>query len=166
MAKWVTCRHCGQKIDREREEVVLLKNRCYAHKDCCEEGEGDILPPILNKDLINLYDYICKLFKFDKIPVRIKNQIKRYVEEEGFTYTGILATLKYWYEFQNGDISKANDGITIVTYIYDVAEKYYFSLYMAEQLNKNKEFKSPDVKNYTVKLEEEKDFIDWEVSDE
>lgn len=163
MAKWVTCRHCGQKIDREREEVVLLKDRCYAHIECCEENSGEILPPLLDKNLIELYDYICHLFKYEKVPVRIKNQIKRFVEDEGYTYTGILATLKYWYEFQHGDISKANDGISIVAYIYEVAEKYYFSLYMAEQLNKNKNFNAPDVKTYTVKIEDDDSLLNWEV---
>lgn len=160
--KLVTCRYCGQKIDREREEVIILKDRCYAHVGCCSEGEGTLLPPLLDKDLIVLYDYINQLFNYEKTPVRIKNQIKKYVNEEGYTYSGILATLKYFYELQGGDISKANDGITIVEYMYDIAKKYYFSLYLTEKLNEDKTFQEPKVKEYKIEVDTQVKELNWD----
>jgi hypothetical protein len=40
------------------------------------------------------------------------------VEDYHFTYSGILNTLKYWYEIKKNDTSKSNGALGIVPYVY------------------------------------------------
>ena len=48
----------------------------------------------------------------------------------------MLKALKYFYEIKHNDISKSNNGIGIIPYIYQDAYNYYFSLWQAQQKNK------------------------------
>lgn len=87
------------------------------------------------RDKEALEEYIKKLFSSPIVPVRAQRQIKQYVEENQFTYSGILKSLKYFYEVKGGSLEKANGGIGIVPWIYDKAYNYYFAIWQAEQEN-------------------------------
>lgn len=63
------------------------------------------------------------------------------IDHYHFSYSGILSTLKYWYEIKGNSIAKANEGLGIVPYVYSDAKKYYESIFYATQLNK-------DITNY------------------
>jgi len=160
MAHFVICKHCGCRFDRDKEPFVLVGARRYAHKSCSEKIEAAI--PQEEKDYIKLEEYIKKLFKTDKINAKTKKQIRDFKQEYGYTYTGMFKTLYWWYEIKGHTTELARDGIGIVPYVYDDAEKYYFVLYMAEQMNKKistykpeiieVEIPSPQVEQHTTKL--------------
>lgn len=88
------------------------------HKHCAE----------LYQDKRELQDYICILFGYKKPGPRILQQIKKYVEEDGYTYREIKLTLQYFFEVRKNSIKKANGGIGIVPYVYEEAGNYYGGL--------------------------------------
>lgn len=87
------------------------------------------------KDRESLEAYIRELFKTQIVPPRAQKQIKQFVEENKYTYSGILKSLKYFYEVKGGSLEKANGGIGIVPYIYEKAYNYYYAIWAAEQEN-------------------------------
>jgi len=87
------------------------------------------------KDREALETYIKKLFKTQVVPPRAQKQIKQFVKENNFTYSGILKSLKYFYEVKGGSLEKANGGIGIVPWVYEKAYNYYYSIWLAEQEN-------------------------------
>lgn len=116
----VKCLICGVTFDRQKEDNIKIGNR-YVHKNCIANTEEG------NK--LELELYIKNIMNLDKITPLIKSQINKYYTENKYSYKSIMYTLKYFYELQNGDITKAK-GIGIVPFVYDEAKKYY------EHLNK------------------------------
>ena len=135
MAHFVICRYCNCRFDRDIEPFVEISARRYAHKSCADKVNAAI--PQEEKDYNNLEKYIKQLFKVDKINAKTKKQIKDFREEYGYTYTGMLKTLYWWYEIKGHTTELAKDGIGIVPYVYDDAEKYYYTLYLAKVVNEN-----------------------------
>lgn len=126
------------------------------------------------KDAQALEEYIVILFQLEYLNPRIRKQIKEYVEQYGFTYSGILKTLQYWYEVKKNDITKANGGIGIVPYVYTQAKNYYHSLWLANEKNKDKNIEDyiPIIREVKVlspqrKIKKKKkfSFLDDEVKD-
>lgn len=76
-----------------------------------------------------------KLFKSDYVYPKVKRQIKSYIEDYGFTYSGILKALIYYYEVKGNtfDELKAGGGIGIVVYVYQQAYNYYYAIWEAQQ---------------------------------
>jgi len=146
MARSVKCKYCGQALDRDTEAFEMVGTR-YAHKRC-------IIAHDANKtEKEKLCDYICNLFDTDFINPKVQKQIKQFIEEYHYTYSGIINTLEYFYRIQKHDITKANDGIGIVPYVYNQARKYYFDIYQANLKNNNKDlkkYKEPKVIEVTI----------------
>ena len=71
-----------------------------------------------------------KLYNTDHVLPRIKQQIKKYVEEYGYTYSGIMKALIYYYEIKGNkfDFAKTNGGIGIVPFVYQEAQQYFKDL--------------------------------------
>lgn len=65
----------------------------------------------------------------------MNRQIQKYAAENQFTYTGMLKSLRYFYEIKHGDKAKANGGIGIIPYIYSEAAEYYYHIWLAQQEN-------------------------------
>ena len=157
---YVICKYCGIKFNRDTEPAVKVGERRYAHKACAEKVEAAI--PQEEKDYMALEQYIKKLFKIDTVNMKIKKQIREFRTEYGYSYTGILKTLYWWYEIKEHTLELANDGIGIVPYIYEDAEKYYYTLYLAQIVNNNiniynhkteeVEIASPRVRTNPIKL--------------
>ena len=82
-----------------------------------------------------LHNYIMKLFNTTYVDARIQKQIKQYVDEYNFTYSGIHKALIYFFEVKGNSLEKANGGIGILPYCYQDAYNYYFSLWQAQQKN-------------------------------
>lgn len=93
-----------------------------------------------------------QLFKIDYIDARIRKQIKTYVDEYHFSYSGIMLTLKFFFEVKKNDISKSNGGIGIVPYVYKQAEEYYYSLWLAKQTNEDKDIEDFKPVEHIVKI--------------
>ena len=64
-----------------------------------------------------------------------RNRLQEYVTNQGFTYSGILKALIYYYEVKGNkfDEGKAQGGIGIVPYVYQSAFNYYYSIWEAQQ---------------------------------
>ena len=97
-------------------------------------------------DKMKLEQYINKLFHTDYVDPRIQKQIKNYIKEYNFTYSGILKSLVYFYEVKQNPVQKSNDGIGIVPWVYKQAFNYYYAIWLAQQKNTDK-----TVENYIPK---------------
>lgn len=150
MARMVKCKVCGNQFDRDKISCVLVSARRYAHKTCAEKAglTGEVIdPPQKDKDLVDLEEYIMKLFGEEYINARIRKQIKEYKEQYNYSYSGMLKALIYFFEVKGNSIEKANNGIGILPYIYQDAYQYYYSLYLAKLVNQEK-----NIEDYKPKI--------------
>lgn len=148
IAHKVKCFVCGSTFDRDKEECIPIPNkRRYAHKLCYERYSQNIAEE--EKNRIALEEYIKQLFNYDIIPKVVYKQIKDYVSENHYTYSGILKTLKYHFEVKGGDLGKAQGRIGIVPYQYENARNYYYTIWENQQRNENKE-----IENFILPIEE------------
>ena len=91
MARYVICKYCGIRFDRDAEPAIEVSSRRYAHKNCAEKVESTISQD--EKDYNNLELYIKKLFKINTINAKTRKQIRDFREEYGYSYSGMLKTL-------------------------------------------------------------------------
>ena len=127
--EFVTCKYCKKKINKTKDtDYKAVKNK-FAHLACIAAEEQRE-----KTDEEKFYIYVIDLFKIedDFVPLRIKKQAKDFIEKYNYTYSGMLKALKYFYEIKHNDISKSNNGIGIIPYIYQDAYNYYFSLWQAQ----------------------------------
>lgn len=160
MAHYVVCPVCNKKFDRDKTEFVK-EGRRYLHIECAQTAEERLSKEEKDKRALN--QYIMQLFGTEYVNPRIQTQIRKYTSENGFTYAGILMSLKYFYEVRHGDIEKAHGGIGIVEYIYQDAKNYYFDIWQAQQVNKGKQIDlyipANNVKEITIKAPVKKPFL-------
>ncbi len=146
MAHTVTCVYCKNKFDRDKQPYVQISERRYAHKKCSDDT---LAQAKANEEArLSLEQYIIKLLKLDYLEPRIQKQIKIYINDNHYTYSGIEKSLRYFYEVKGNSIEKANGGIGIVPYVYKDAYNYYYAQWEAQQKNKDKK-----VENYIPKEE-------------
>lgn len=126
----VTCIYCKQEFNKTKESFKLFSNGKYAHQKCFELEQTRELT-----DQEKLEKYIMELFDSDYVYAKIKKQIKDYVTNYGYTYSGIHKALIYYYEVKGNkfDEGKAQGGIGIVPYVYQSAFNYYYSIWEAQQ---------------------------------
>ena len=163
----VVCAYCKKPMSKKDEDCVLIGNNKYVHKTCQElENQRE------KTDREKLEEYIKELFQISYIEPRVKAQIKKYVEEYNFTYSGMQKALYYHYEIKGGDKTKANGGIGIVPYVYQNAYNYFYELWLAQQKNKDVQIElyQPRVKEIIIPRPERKvkkrplfSFLDEEV---
>ena len=150
MAHMVKCTVCGESFDRDKVQAVKSGARRYAHYTCLPEGELVPLPnAVVDQDLVDLENYIKNLLGDDYNPARVKKQIKDYKNEYNYSYSGMLKALIWFYEVKGNSIEKANGGIGILPFVYQDAYNYYYSLYLAQLVNEEK-----DVNQYKTKVRE------------
>ena len=154
MAHQVKCLYCGQIFDRDKVPFIQVSKRRYAHKECSISEDEKKLQE--NKDREELYDYIMKLFNISFVDPKIQKQIKKYIEENNYTYSGIKKALVYFFEIKGNSVEKANGGIGIVPYVYTQAYNYYYSLWLAQQKNEDKVVQEyiPKVKEIIIPIPE------------
>ena len=148
MAHKVICLYCKKQFDRDKEPTKQVSARRYAHMKCWEEHEANMTQE--ERDIRAFYEYVQKLFGEDYNYILTKKLAERYVKENNYTYSGMLKTLKWYYEKEGNSIEKSNGSIGIIPYIYKQALNYYYSLYLAQQINKEK-----DVSNFIISKERE-----------
>lgn len=134
-------------------DCVFISANNYAHKSCLELEERRE-----KTDEEKLDEYIKKLFQIEYVGPQIKKQIKQFVTEYNFTYSGILKALQYFYDIKGNSIEKANGRISIVPYIYKDAYNYHYKLWLAQQKNQDIEIELyvPKVKEITIPTPERK----------
>ena len=140
----VVCAFCKKPLSKKEPNCVMIDNNKYVHRECqaLEEKRE-------KTDKEQLEEYIKELFGTTYIDPRVRNQIKKFVEDYNYTYSGIRKALIYHYELIGGDKSIANGGIGIVPYVYQNAYEYHYNLWLAQQKNKDVE-----VELYTPKIKE------------
>ena len=172
MAHYVTCTICKKRFDRDKYPAVLISTRRYAHASCAgalseEQAQEE-------KDREALEQYIIQLFKLEHMDGRITLQIKKFMQDYNYTYSGILRTLKYFYEVKQNDLSKSNNGIGIVPWVYQEAYNYYYNQWLLKQKNVDKNIAeyTPNYIDITIKdpIRQQKKknifkFLDEEVED-
>lgn len=146
MAKaMVKCLFCGKQFDRLSEPCVKVGEKRYAHKKCYDEQPEDIKHSQEEKDAF--FQYIKKLYGPDYNFIAISRLAENYINQYNFSYSGMLKSLKWYYEVEHGSTENSNESIGIIPYIYEKAKKYYYNIYLAQQRNK-------DVNNYTLEVKE------------
>ena len=137
----VKCAICNQIFDTNLVQAVKHGARRYAHYTCYPSGELVPLGEEADPDLQKLKEYIGNnLFGDRNNWALINKQIKKYKEENGYSYSGILKSLIYFYEVKSNpkDPDKSQGGLGIVPYCYQDAYNYYYSLFLAQNNNKDK----------------------------
>lgn len=137
MAHYVVCSKCGVRFDRDKIQAVKTGARRYAHYDCVPTGELVPLPQ-KDEDLVKLENYIKQLLGNNYNAARVNKQIKDFVNDYGYSFSGILKSLIYFYEVKGNSKEKANGGIGIVPFIYQDAYNYYYDLFIAQKQNESK----------------------------
>ena len=154
MAHLGICSKCGRQFDRDKVQAVKSGTRRYAHYECMPEGEKVPLPQkdAENEDLAKLKDYINKLFGSSINWPLVTKQIKTFKEENGYTYSGMLKSLVYFYEVKGNHIENSK-GIGIIPFAYKDAYNYYYSLFLAQSQNEKIDFKeiTSKVREITIK---------------
>lgn len=170
MAKHIVkCPKCGERFDTQVIQAVKVSARRYGHATCYPDLTDFIpLGPKADPDLQKLKDYIKKIFGDKARWPLINKQIKKYKEENNYSYSGMLKSLVYFYEIKGNSIEKSNYSIGIIPYCYQDSYNYYYSLYMAEEANKNKSLIT-QIKEIIIKPPKSKrpryqffDFKEWE----
>lgn len=133
----VKCVYCGETFDRDKVDVVQVSARRYAHQECSNKHENGKTKE--QKDLESLEKYIMHLFNETCISARVRKQLNQMKQQYGYTYSGILKSLVYFFEVKGNTIEKANGGIGIVPFVYKDAFNYYYALFCAQQKNENKD---------------------------
>ena len=150
MAHYCICTVCNERFDCDKVQAVKVSARRYAHLRCKPDGEKVPLPnEVVDEDLQKLEEYIKKLLNEDYVNARVRKQIKDFREEYGYSYSGMLKSLVYFYEVKGNSKEKANGGIGIIPYIYKDAYNYYFELFTAQNKNQSK-----DIVEFTSKIKE------------
>lgn len=131
---FVTCKFCKKTFNKQEELFKVFSNGQYAHQTCFELEQVRELT-----EQEKLEKYIMQLFGTDYVYAKIKKQIKDYVTNHGFTYSGIHKALVYYYEIKGNkfDEGKAQGGIGIVPFVYQHAYNYYYAIWEAEQKQEN-----------------------------
>ena len=118
----VKCPYCNKEFDTIQEEFVQLGRR-YAHKSCFDNAGGASpykkdsklikkkAAGAADSDLKELKEYINELYGNSANWAMITKQIKTFQKEYNYTYSGMLKTLKYFYEIKGGSKEKSNGTI-------------------------------------------------------
>lgn len=152
MAKHIVkCKYCGLSFDANVIEYVQPSARRYAHKDCHLKYLANQTQE--ERDEEEFYAYVKQLFKEDFNYITTKKMAAQYIKENGYTYSGMLKSLKWFYELQHHSTDKANGAIGIIPYIYNQARDYYYSLFLAQEANKEKDIKNFVKKTRVIEIE-------------
>lgn len=146
----VTCGGCGLKIDRSIDVgAEYIKSKWY-HSYCAS----------IKKEKMLLDEYICKIFELKATGPTNNSLIKKYKEQYGYNYDGMLKALKYFYEVQKHSPNKSEERVGIIPYVYDEAQEYFKA--REQKINRIGEHglehkaKEITVKIYTTKVEKNK----------
>lgn len=133
----VTCKYCGQKFDINEVDYIKPTSNRYAHTTCHSLFLQNQSKEEKEKE--ELFAYIKELFNGDYNYILVDKTIKKLVEENKYTYSGIMGTLHYFYVVKKNPIDKANKNIGIVPYVYEEAKNYYAAIYKANEVNAGKD---------------------------
>lgn len=127
------CPFCKKKINKYKDKCRRLPGGWYGHEECCIIEDQRKKTPEEELDL-----YIMRLYDIPFVNPYMKKQIEKYRTEYQYTYSGMLRSLKYWYDIKKTPFDKTK-GVGIIPYIYQDAYNYYYSIWLANQKAKEEE---------------------------
>ena len=104
------CTRCKGKFPEDH--LIQRTKTQKVCKKCNQEIQG----------LKELKSYICKIFEINTVPGNILRQIKRYSEEEGYTYQGMRYTL--WYIINMEQMKFTSITIGLIPEFYEKAKAH------------------------------------------
>ena len=145
MSRLVKCKYCGEYFDRDKEEWDKVGTR-YAHSHCIQDNLKKLEQRKREEELerqnnINQYHEVLDFAKTNIVNPNyalIQKQIRSFIDNNGYTYSGIYKTLIYCKNIAKLNFSNGNGGIGIVPYVYKDAFNYYYSIWEASQKNEGK----------------------------
>lgn len=128
----VTCRCCKQKFDAQpegKDELwVMPSKNWYYHKNCYDDWtkKKDDVHSEANEEMWfdATWNYLLKDIKISPNYSKVKSQWDNLLKK-GRTPKGIYFCSKYFYEIKKGDPKKSENGIGIISYIYDEGAAYW-----------------------------------------
>ena len=131
----VKCTYCNQVFDRNVEEAINdpANSRRYIHVSCLNQRRSAISKEEQDKE--DLIYYIKQLLGPQYAAAKVDRQITDYHRTYGYQYSGMLGTLKFFYEIQKNTIDKANGGVGIIPFVYEQAKEYYRKINAAQNAN-------------------------------
>lgn len=119
----ITCQYCKEKL--VKNEAKKRGTRSYYHEECLtKKEEQEKQKKKEADDYKELIEYICTLYGIEAPTGMILKQIKEYKENLDFKYSGMLLSLKYFFEMNDGAVIE-DAGVGIIPYIYEDAKKHY-----------------------------------------
>lgn len=147
----VKCLYCGKPFDAQPEgkDTIWYKPNAhrYAHVVCGQKKAETQSQEEKDKD--ELYQVCKRIFGKNLNYQMTKRLTAKYIKEYNYSYSGIARTLIYFYEIKKNPADKGNGSIGIVPYIYNEAYNYYLTLFNAQKVNNNVEYKA-NVKEITI----------------
>ena len=116
-----------------KEDGKTYKGKKY-HPACFEKILDDMESG--DDERVVLDKYICKLFGIKRITPLINEQISTFTKTNGYSLTGIRATLYYFFELEGREITEDVKGIGIVPYVYDEARDFFREISRIKEKNK------------------------------
>ena len=132
----VQCRICKEKFDttplKEGVDWIMPSKNWYYHCKCYNDWNGkkknNIKTNIIDEELWKdaTYQYLHRGLKIGVDFGKFNAQFGRLIKK-GRTPKGIYFAVRYFYEIEKGDKTKADGGIGIVDYIYDRSKQYWIA---------------------------------------
>ena len=148
----VKCFICGQTFDRDKEPTVPVTKRRYAHKACADKAGAQTIQQEQAK--AEFFQYLEKLFGKGYDYVVNSKLAEGYVNDYGFTYSGMQKALYYFYEVLQNDVSQAEGRIGIIPYAYEPAYRYFYDIWEKQQQNVGKNIKDYIPQQISVSIPE------------
>lgn len=133
----VKCLNCGEQFDANIIPYIKIGTR-YAHKSCSDskitktEKEKDAFFQTIKSIYGPKYNYML-----------INTQAEGYIQQYGYTWSGMRACLHWFYNINHGSLEEGNGGVGIIPFIYDQVRDYYTKLYKTQEKNKNEKLRHP-----------------------
>lgn len=135
------CLKCGLEFDIDKTPYVVIfqgQRKRYAHEVCPIKEED--LPPeqkqANEKDAF--FQTIKSIYGAEYNYMMINKQAESYIQQYGYTWSGMRACLHWFYEINHGSLEEGHGGVGIIPFIYDTVRDYYTELYKTQRNNKNK----------------------------
>lgn len=144
----VICPYCKEQFDAQpadENKIWVKVNRRYAHISCRNEYLANQTQE--ERDAEEFFKYTKDLFGEDYDYVQTRRLAESYQKKYEYSFSGMLKSLKWFFEVEGNSIEKSHGSIGILPYIYRDAEKYYYNLYLAQQKNAH-------INNYKIQVEE------------
>lgn len=166
-AAYVKCPYCEQKFDRNNLKIKVkqVSAKRYAHYECWQKYFDSLTKE--EKDKIDFFNYTKTLFRENYNFILTQKLAEKYIKENNYSYSGMLKTLKWFYEKEGHSTEEANGTIGIIPYVYTEASQYYYKLFLAATANKTKNLVKETVKIVTIESPEKRQKIKlWLEGDE